>query len=87
MKKVERNSIEVPNIYPNLNDQKQFRLNKVSEVRDYFIAEIMERELMSKMLSIYIAFLTYFGKSLIVLPVTSSSISIASFATVIGAPV
>ena len=42
---------------------------------------------MSKRLSIYIAFLTYFDKSLIVLPVTTSSISIASFATVIGAPV
>ena len=29
-----------PNIYPNLNDQQQFRLNKMSEVRDYFVAEI-----------------------------------------------
>ena len=36
----EWNSIEVHNIYPNLNDQQQFRLNKVSEVRDYFIVEI-----------------------------------------------
>ena len=34
----ECNSIEVHNIYPNLNDQQQFRLNKISEVRDYFIA-------------------------------------------------
>ena len=32
-----------PNIYPNLNDQ-QFRLNKISEVRNYFIDEIKERE-------------------------------------------
>ena len=44
-----------PNIYPNLNDQ-QFRLNKISEVIDYFIAEIKKRELMSKGLSNYIAF-------------------------------
>ena len=44
---VECNFIEAPNIYPNLNDQ-QFRLNKISEVRDYFIADIRERELMSK---------------------------------------
>ena len=29
-----------PNIYSNLNDQQQFRLNKMSEVRDYFVAEI-----------------------------------------------
>ena len=27
------NSIEVPNIYPNLNYQQQFRLNKTNEVR------------------------------------------------------
>ena len=54
---VERNSTECnsPNIYPNLNaiplnDQQQFRLNKVSKIRDYFIGEIKKRELMSKRL-------------------------------------
>ena len=80
---VERNS---PNIYPNLNDQQQFILNKINEVRDYFIAEIRESELMSKRLSKYSASFDYFEKSLIVLSVTSSSIFIASFASVIGAP-
>ena len=45
---VECNPIEVPTIYPNLNDQQQLRL---IEVRDYFIAEVRERELMSKRLS------------------------------------
>ena len=42
---------------------------------------------MSKKLSKYIAFFEYFNKSIIVLSVTTGSISIASFATVIGAPV
>ena len=42
---------------------------------------------MSKRLRKYIASFEYFDKSLIVLPVASSSISIASFPTVIGAPV
>ena len=42
---------------------------------------------MSKRLSKYIASFDYFDKSLIVLSVATSSISIASFATVIGAPV
>ena len=55
---VECNSIEVPNIYPNLNDQQQFRLNKINEIKDCFVAEIKKRELMSKRLSKYIAFLT-----------------------------
>ena len=42
---------------------------------------------MSKRFSKYIASFDYFDKSLIALSATSGSISIASFATVIGAPV
>ena len=41
---------------------------------------------MNKTLSKYIASFEYFDKSLIVLSVATGSISIASFATVIGAP-
>ena len=74
----ESNSIKVRNIYPNLNDQQQFRLNKISEVRDYFIVEIRERESMNKRLSKYIASFDCFNKSLIVLSATSGSMSIAS---------
>ena len=70
----------------NLNNQ-QFRLNKINEIKNYFIAEIKERELMSKKLSKYIASFNYFDKSLIVLSATSASISIASFAIVYGTPV
>ena len=42
---------------------------------------------MSKGLSKYITAFDYFDKALIVLPETSSDVSIASFAGVIGAPV
>ena len=42
---------------------------------------------MSKRLSKYIASFDYFDKLFIVLSVTTSNISIASFVTVIGAPV
>ena len=88
---IERNFHETPNMFSNLsanisNDQ-QFRLNKINEIKDYFIAEITERELMSKSLSKYIASFEYFDKSLIVLSVATGSISIASFATVIREPV
>ena len=79
------------NMYPNLcitpSNDEQFKLNKINEIKDYFIEEIKERELMSKNLSKYIASFGYFDKSLIVLAVTTGSISIASFATVIGVPV
>ena len=83
---------ECNNTNPNLratplSDQQQFRLKKINEIKDYFVAEIKERELMSKRLSKYIASFEYFDKSLIVLSVTTGSISIASFATVIGADV
>ena len=65
-----------PNIYPDLNDQQQFRLNKISEVRDCFIGKIKERELMSKKLSKYIASIDHFDKSLFVLSVPTGSISL-----------
>ena len=52
----------------------------------FIVAKIRERELMSKRLSEYIASFNYFDKSLIILSITTGSISIALFATVIGAP-
>ena len=70
-----------------LDDQQQFRLNKINEVKDYFVAEIKGTELMSKRLSKYSASCDNFDKFLVVLSATSGSISIASFATVVGAPV
>ena len=76
-----------PNLSSNTSDDQQFRLNKINKIRDYFVAEIKERESMGKKLSKYIAFFYYFDKSLIVMSLTTGSTSIASFATVIGAPV
>ena len=84
---VEFNSHETHNIYPNLNHQQQFILNKSNQIKDYFVDEIKERELISTRLSKYIASFDYFDNSLIVFSVTIASISIAPFATVIGAPV
>ena len=73
-------SDETPNMYPNLsltplNDEQHFRLSKINEIKDYFVAEIKERELMSKRLSQYIPSFDYFDKSLIVLSVTTGFIS------------
>ena len=47
---IEGNSIDKSN----LNNQ-QSRLNKISEVQDYFITKIKERQLMSKKVSKYIS--------------------------------
>ena len=70
-----------------LNDQQKFELNKINEITYYFVAEIKQKELMSKRLSKYITSFDYFAKPLIVLSVPSGSISIDSFAYVIGEPV
>ena len=78
---------KTPNIYPNLNanisNEQQFRLNKINGIKNDFLAEIRERELISKSISKYIASLDYFHKSLNVLSILSGTISIASFAIVI----
>ena len=71
---IEHNSIDTSNL------NKSVKLKKFCEIEDYFIAEIKERELMSKKLS----FFNYFDKALIVLSVTSGGVSIASFAIATG---
>ena len=81
---------ETPKMYPilsaNTSNEQQFRLKKINEIKDYFIAEIKERERMSKSISKYTASLGYFDKSLNVLSILSGSISIASFAIAVGSP-
>ena len=58
---------KTPNIFPGLNaipsTEQQFRLNKINEIKYYFLAEIREKELISKNISKYIASLDYFDKS------------------------
>ena len=52
-----------PNLTSNISNEQRFRLNKINEIKDYFLGEIRERELISKNLSKYIASLDYFDKS------------------------
>ena len=79
---IECNSIrhhfhKTPNIYQNISNDQQFRLNQTNEIKDCFIAKIKERELMSKNLSKYITSFDYLNKTLIALPLATGSISIA----------
>ena len=55
-----------PNLSANASNDQQFRLNKINEIKDYFISEIKEREPMSKRLSKYISSFDYFDKLLII---------------------
>ena len=67
-KMAENSSYETNNIYqklsPTLSNNQQCRLNRINEIRDYFVAEIKKRELTSKRLSKYIPSFDYFDKSL-----------------------
>ena len=87
---IEHDFYKTPNMYPNLSanisNEQQRRLNEINEIKDYFLAVIRERELISKNLSKYITSSEYFHKSLIFLSLVASSISSASFASVVGAP-
>ena len=82
--------IKSPNIYANLatniSNEQQFRLNKISEIKYYFLVENRKKEIIRENISKYIASLDYFDKSLNALSILSGSISIASFANLIGVP-
>ena len=43
------------NIYPQLDNAMQISLDKINEIKDYFIDEIFERETMNKRFSKYVA--------------------------------
>ena len=82
----ECNSIETIH-RTNLTEQTKIRLNKITDIENYFHEEINQRKSCSKKLSKYVTAFDYIDKILIVLSATSSGVSIISFTSIIGAPV
>ena len=82
----ESNSIETID-RTNLTEQTKIRLNKITEIENYFHEEINQRKSCSKKLSKYVAAFDYIDKILIVLSATTGGVSICSFTSVVGAPV
>ena len=82
----ESNSIETID-RTNLTEQTKIRLNKITEIENYFHQEINQRKSCSKKLNKYVTAFDYIDKILIVLSATSSGVSIISFTSIIGAPV
>ena len=60
---VERPTITVINMYPQLDNSMQFRLDNINELKDYFIVEIYKRKTMGKKLSKNTAALDYVNKT------------------------
>ena len=71
----------------NLTEMTKIRLDKTSEIENYFHQETNQRKLCSKNVSKYVAAPDYIDKILIVLGVTSGGVSIILFTSVVGAPV
>ena len=81
----ESNSLEAID-RTNLTEQTKIRLDKITEIENYFYQEINQRKSCSKKLNKYVTVFDYIDKVLIVLSATTGGVSIISFTSVVGAP-
>ena len=81
----ECNSLEIDETV--LTEETKIRLNKITEIENYFHQDINQRKSCSKTLSTYAAAFDYIDKILTVLSATTGGVSIISFTNVVGAPV
>ena len=69
-----------------LNDLAKYRLDKINNIKEYFNTEIKERKDIIKKISKYIVAFDYADKVFITLSASFGTLSIASYATVVGIP-
>ena len=69
-----------------VNDLTKFRLDEINNIKEYFNAEIKERKDIIKKISKYIVAFDYADKIFITLSASFGTLSIASYATVVGIP-
>ena len=69
-----------------LKDLTKYRLDEINKIKDYLKSEIKERKDIIKKISKYIVAFDYADKLFITLSASFSTLSIASYATVIGIP-
>ena len=70
-----------------LKDLTKYRLDEINKIKDYFNAEIKERKDIVKKISKYIVAFDYADKFFITLSASFGTLSIASYATIVGIPV
>ena len=71
----------------NLTDQTKYRLDEITNTKNYLNQEINQRKTCSKTLSRYVTTFDYIHKILIVFSATSGGVSIISFTSIVGVPV
>ena len=64
----------------------KYRLNEINKIRDYFNNEIKERKDIIKQLNKYLVSFDYLDKIFVALSVSFGTLSIASYASVVGTP-
>ena len=69
-----------------LKDLTKYRLDEINNIKEYFNAEIKERKNIIKKISKYIVAFDYADKLFITLSALFGTLSIASYATVVGKP-
>ena len=67
-----------------LKDLTKYRLDEINKIKDYFNAEIKERKYIIRKISKYIVAFDYADKVFITLSASFVTLSIASYATVVG---
>ena len=70
-----------------LTDVNKYRLDEINKIKEYFDNEIKERKYIIKKLNKYLVSFDYLDKIFIILSASFSTLSIASYATVLGLPV
>ena len=70
-----------------LKDLTNYRLDKINKIKDYFNAEIKEKKNIVKKISKYIIAFVYEDKVFITLSASFGTLTIASYATIVGIPV
>ena len=70
-----------------LSDVNKYRLDEINKIKEYFDNEIKERKDMIKKLNKYVVSFDYLDKIFITLSASFGTLSIASYAAVVGIPV
>ena len=80
-------SLERSALHLELTDVNKYRLDEINKIKEYFDNEIKERKIIIKKLNKYLVSFDYLDKIFITLSASFSTLSIASYATVLGLPV
>ena len=78
--------LKMNNIIELADTANKYRLDEINKIRDYFNNEIKERKDIIKKLSKYLVSFDYLDKIFIALSASFGTLSIASYASVVGAP-